>query len=256
MADEESMRTDDRNGVLILDGSSLLRSQQPPTNTKVAMAAVAAVAAVAGIIFLAWFYDSVFHAAAREQASVEEYLSREVSIDLPNVASFLGQDDATIEQALADAGYTTYVLSSSTLEEGASLNVVKLPSDVSVDDAMAMYESGVATLSASDAARLLHGSWQLDMERGSFTSARVRYADFSSASLEDAVSAAIASQGFDEASATDLSTDSSGNLFCEGTVATDSGEATWRVSAIALSSVYSIDGLPSNASYVGIRVTG
>ena len=40
-----------------------------------------------------------------------------------------------------------------------------------------------------------------------------------------------------------------------GTVDVDGSTYTWRVSAIALSEVYDISGLPDSAVYVGIRLT-
>ena len=238
-----------------MDGSVLLKPQTPSMSEWIVIGVLAVVGIVAGAVLLSWFFDSVLNAAAREQASLEENLTREVSLDLPSVASLLDMDDASIEQSLSEQGYETYVLSSSTEDPDESLDIMKLPNDVSAADAAVMYASGISSLSASNAVLLLNGSWRLDITRESSTSARVRYADFTSSSLDEAISAAIASQGFTEESVTDSGTDSSGNRFREGTVETDSGTATWRVSAIDLSTVYSIDGLPSDAWYVGIRVT-
>lgn len=254
MAEDESMYTAG-DTVRHLDGSSLLRPQSPSKGSRVAIIVIALVAVVAGVVFLSWFFDTVFHAAAREQASLEENLSRDVSLDLPNVASLASMDDASIEQTLANGGYTTYTISSPTQDPADPLDIVKLPSDVSLDDAVVLYAQGVSNLSAPDAARLLKGSWRVDSSREDGTSVRVRYADFDSATLEDAISSAIASQGFDEASVTESGTDSSGNVFREGAVDVAGTAATWRVSAIELSNVYSIDGMPANAAYVGIRVT-
>ena len=241
--------------MLHLDGTALLKPQRPTKREMIVVALFVVIAAGIGISFFTWFYDSVINAAAREQASLENTLSQDRALDLPNLVSLLELDDAAIEQTLSEQGYETYVISSSTLDPDDSIDIVKLPEGLSAADAAILYASGISSLSASDAANLLYGSWRLDVTRSTSTSLRVRYADFSSGDLENALSSAIASQGFDEASITDSGTDSSGNLYREGTVSTDEGEVTWRVSTISLSSVYSIDGLPSDACYVGIRVT-
>ncbi len=47
---------------------------------------------------------------------------------------------------------------------------------------------------------------------------RVKYADFSSGSVEAAVQTAIASEGFDPATVGEMAVDESGNTFQEGTV--------------------------------------
>ena len=49
--------------------------------------------------------------------------------------------------------------------------------------------------------------------------------------------------------------DDAGNTFQTGTIDVDGTTYAWRVSAIALSSVYDITGLPDTAVYVGVRMT-
>ena len=85
----------------------------------------------------------------------------------------------------------------------------------------------------------------------------VRYADFSSSSLEAAIQSAIAAEGFDTTtiSSNGIDTDEVGNMFEAGTVDIEDTTYTWRVSATALSDKYDIKGLPDTAAYVGIRLT-
>lgn len=85
----------------------------------------------------------------------------------------------------------------------------------------------------------------------------VRYADFSSGDVNAAVQAAVAAEGFDPATVPEdgQGVDEVGNTFMTGTVDVDGSTYTWRVSAIALSEVYDISGLPDTAVYVGIRLT-
>ncbi len=93
-------------------------------------------------------------------------------------------DDQAILDSLAAAGYTVY---NQTAEGTAGLDLVKLPDDVTVADAAAMYAKGVGSLSASQAALLLNGSWTLTVDRSDTLTMAVKYADFSSSTLEAAI---------------------------------------------------------------------
>ena len=238
------------------DAEPLLRPQTPSKGGRLYIAALAVVAVVVGGVLLFQHFDTTYHAAARSEATVQENLSRDVSLDLPFVASLVVLDDATVASVLQEQGYPVYVASSSAITAGADLDIIKLPSDVPLEEAALMYLAGVGSMSAEDASRILNGSWRLTCSRIDTTSMRVSYVDFDNLSLETAVNAAIAAQAFDPASVTDSGVDESGNTYSTGTIALANGAVgTWRVSAIALSSVYSIDGLPDTAIYVGIRVT-
>lgn len=155
---------DTEGPVRYLDGSSLLRPIDMPKQQLTIMAAFVAAAAVIGGILLFSVLDSVQGSAARAQASVEENLSRDVSYDLPALPALMPLDDATIKQTFADAGYTTY--EPSPVEDGSGFELIKLPSDVSLEEAGLLYLQGVANLDAGDAARLLNGSWTMTVERG------------------------------------------------------------------------------------------
>ena len=167
------------------------------------------------------------------------------------ISQMVDMDDQAILDSLTAAGYTVY---NQTAEGTAGLDLVKLPEDVTVADAAAMYAKGVGSLSASQAALLLNGSWTLTVDRSDTLSMAVKYADFSSSTLEAAIQAAIAAEGF-EASSASMDTDEVGNTFQTGTVDIDGDTYTWRVSAAPLSDKYDIKGLPSTAAYVGIRLT-
>ncbi len=241
--------------VRYLDGSSLLRPLDLPKQQLAILAAFVVAAAVIGGVLLHGVLDSVQGSAARTQASMEENLARDVSYDLPALPALIQLDDDAIRQSFADAGYTTYELSKPEDNPDGGFELVKLPSDVGVDDAMVLYAQGVSNLDAADAARLLNGSWTMTAERGDALSMRIRYADFSSGSVEAAVDAAIAAQGFDASVASESDVDDAGNTFRTGTIDVNGTVYTWRVSAIALSEVYSISGLPQSAVYVGVRMT-
>lgn len=252
---EKPRYSDERGPVRYLDGRGLARPFEMPRSQMAVAALFVAAAAVIGVYLLVTVLGGVSAANARAQASVEDNLAREVSYDLPVLTQLAVLEDDAIRQTLTDAGYTLYDMSSS--EESSGLDLVKLPSDVTLAEAGVMYAKGVSSLSAGEAALLLNGSWTLDVDRSDGLSLRVRYADFSSGSLEAAVQAAIAAEGFDPATTPQdgSGVDEMGNTYQSGTVDVGGTTYTWRVSAIALSDIYDISGLPETSVYVGIRLT-
>ena len=71
------------------------------------------------------------------------------------------------------------------------------------------------------------------------------------------VDAAIAAEGFDPATIAEdgMGVDEVGNTFKQGTVDVDGTAYTWKVSALPLSEMYDISGLPETAVYVGVRLS-
>ena len=241
----------EQGNVRYMDGSSLLRPVDMPRSQKIIMTVFVVIAVIIGFRLATGAITAVSDSNTQSKASVEENLARSVSYNLPVLTQMAEMDDQTILDSLTAAGYTVY---NQTAEGTAGLDLVKLPSDVTVADAAAMYAKGVGSLSASQAALLLNGSWTLTVDRADTLSMAVKYADFSSSTLEAAIQAAIAAEGF-EASSASMDTDEVGNTFQTGTVDIDGDTYTWRVSAAPLSDKYDIKGLPSTAAYVGIRLT-
>ena len=132
---------------------------------------------------------------------------------------------------------------------------IKLPADVSLEEAGLMYVQGIDKLSAGDAVKLLKGAWTLTVTRKNGDDMRLRYADFASGTIEKAVQGAMQVEGLENAEVTDSGVDDSGNTYQAGVVSTDNGTYNWRVSVIELDEVYDISGLPNTAFYVGIRFT-
>ena len=241
----------EQGNVRYMDGSSLLRPVDMPRSQKIIMAVFVVIAVIIGFRLAAGAITAVSDSNTQSKASVEENLARPVSYNLPVLTQMADMDDQAILDSLTAAGYTVY---NQTAEGTAGLDLVKLPSEVTVADAAAMYAKGVGSLSASQAALLLNGGWTLTVDRADTLSMAVKYADFSSSTLEAAIQSAIAAEGF-EASSTSMDTDEVGNTFQTGTVDIDGDTYTWRVSAAPLSDKYDIKGLPSTATYVGIRLT-
>ena len=240
----------EQGNIRYMDGSSLLRPMDMPRSQQIVMAVFVVIAVIIGVRLAAGAITAS-DSNTQNKASVEENLSRTVSYNLPVLTQMADMDDQAILDSLSAAGYTVY---NRTAEGTAGLDLVKLPEDVTVADAAAMYAKGVGGLSASQAALLLNGSWTLTVDRSDTLTMAVKYADFSSSTLEAAIQAAVTAEGF-QAASTSTDTDEVGNTFQTGTVDIDDVTYTWRVSAAPLSDKYDIKGLPSNAAYVGIRLT-
>ena len=239
--------------VRYFDGAELSRPlEMPPAVRFVALGAML-VAAVLGGVFLYNWIDQITNEPLRQQEALQENLTREVSLDLPSLAALMPMDDATMMATLTEAGYTLYERTPVGTNPEGGFEVIKLPTDLSVEEAGVMYLTGIDKLSAADAVRLLKGAWTMDVSRKAGESIRLRYADFESGTIEKAVQSAMAAEGLESAEVTDNGVDDSGNTYPAGTVATDNGTYNWRVSVIELSEVYDISGLPNTAFFVGIR---
>lgn len=238
-----------------MDGSALSRPLDLPRKKLPIVLAFTVAALVIGVLLAMNLLGSTLHAAQRAAASVEENLARDVSLDLPSMTSFAGMDAAGVKSAAEGLGHATFVISSDDDLASGTLDMVKLPSDVSVEEAALLYAQGISSLDAPDAALLLNGSWRLQFDSSDGFNLSVRYADFDSGNVDAAVEAAIQAEGFDSESATELEVDEVGNTYRSGTVDAGGTTYSWRVSAIALSEVYDISGLPDTAMYVGIRMT-
>lgn len=239
--------------VRYLDGAELSRPLEMPTRVKAVMGAAMVVAALVGCSVLGKYVDQVMNEPLRQQEALQENLAREVSYDLPSLAALMPLDDESMMASLNEAGYTLYERTPVGTNPDGGFEVIKLPADMTVEEAGLMYMQGIDKLTAADAVRLLKGAWTLDVSRKAGESLRLRYADFDSGTIEKAVQSAMQAEGLESATITDNGVDDSGNTFQAGTVSTDNGTYNWRVSAIELSEMYDIAGLPNTAFFVGIR---
>ena len=252
--------TDVEGSVKYIDGSSLARPFELPRKSYALAGVFIVVAALIGAFMLAKYFDGVYGAPARAEQTVADNLARDVSYDIPNLTTFMESSDDTIKQSLIDAGYTTYETTKEGEYPDGGFDIVKLPSDVSLAEAGVMYASGISSLSATDASRLLKGSWTLSVNRSGTTDMRLKFADFSSGGVDAAIQNAMTASGLAEAPIAeapiaDSGTDNAGNTYRSGTIEANGTTYDWRVSAIPLSSVYKIKGLPDTAIYVGVRMT-
>ncbi len=247
-ADQERMLSDD--GLIThFAANRLQRPLSLPPVVKRGLLVILAIAIILGGIFLYRFIDNVVNGAAHEEEAIHQALTRDVTLDVPYMPFLMTLNDESLLQWCTDAGFTIY---DRTGEDG-DLDIIKLPSDVSVADAGVMYLQGVNNLSGSSAAKLLYGSWRLQVSRDSGTIMRLHYSDFDSQIADEAMQSAMASQGLDGSMVEESGVDDAGNTFQTGKVTTDAGTFVWRISIIELNEVYSNPGLPSTAQYVGIR---
>lgn len=246
---------DSEEAVRYLDGSALSRPFELPPNQRIIAAVFLIIAIGIGGYFGFKAIDEVVNAPARAAASVEENLTRDVALDLPSLPTLITYSIDDIRATFDEAGLTIYDL---TDEEVAAavvgLDFFKLPSDVTLPDAMVLYSQGIPNLSAADAAKILNGSWRLTGDWSSGIDMNLRYADFASGSAEASIQNAMVAEGLDTSALGESGIDGSGNTYQSGTIDIDGYTYTWKISVCPLSGIYDVDGLPDSATYVGIRL--
>ncbi|MCI8468068.1 MAG: teichoic acid transporter [Eggerthellaceae bacterium] len=238
--------------VRYLEGEGLKRPLDPPELVRRGMLVFMGLAVLVGAFLVFRWVDGVYLSPASDQEEMQRNITREVALDLPSLATLMPLDDAAMVQSFADAGLTIYERTPVGTNPDGGFDVVKLPSDVSLEEAGLLYLQGINNISGASAAKLLNGSWDLEVSRKAGTVLRLHYADFSATNADDAIFNAMASQGLDSTMVTDSGVDDAGNTYQAGTTPEGYG---WRVSVIGLDEMYKISGLPSTAQYVGIRMT-
>ena len=245
--------TDQEGNIVYLDSSGLKRPFSMPTAQKVIAAIIVVAAIFIGYMFVDKTVLATYREAAAFEKTIEDNLARPASIDtIPNVASLMPLDNEGIVASLNESGLQLYDMTE--LNDSYDLMVCKLPEDMSAEEAASLYASGIGSLPATQATKLLNGSWTLGVDR-EYSTMILRYSDFKTGDPQIAVQNAVAKEGFDSASITESGVDDSGNTFSTGTVETEDGTYVWKVSALKLDDIYSISGLPEDACYVGVRLT-
>lgn len=208
-------------------------------------------AVVIGVVLAATLIaNGTLFPAASTPEQVKANATAEVSYNLPQAADLA---DATADSltSLSDSiAGATYDNTKDEEKSAGGIDLIHLPEGVDLATAGAWYLQGVDKISAADAARLLNGSWRVTLASSSAYDCRLRYALFSTPDQQTAIDQARTALGLDDAPTTDQGTDSYGNTYVEGTYEGDGGTRTWRIAACPLTSVYSNDGLPEDASYV------
>lgn len=255
MAAKGSREHQGNPNVYYLNGDALSRPLEMPKSMRGIIAIFVVIAIVIGGFAIAFCFDKIVNEPVREQERLQESLARDIALDLPPLLHYIMLDDAGIDATIQETYRNVLVLS--TPEEDGNLEVVKLPLDVSVDDAAVLYARGIENLSALQTVRLLNGSWDLRIDRLTSLVMSLHYADFKSESLAAALNVAMEAEGLSQDLIEEQGDDDGfGNAFASGHVETEIGIFSWRISACPLSAVYSVSGMPSNATYVGVKISG
>lgn len=239
--------------VIYPNAESLSRPLTIPDSSRIGVIALVLAACLIAAGLLYAYFDATANEPKRQQALLEEQLSKDVTLNLPSLISFVDMDDAEIAAALQSTGCTLY--DRKPVGSGDVYETIKLPDDVALADAAALYLTGIDNLTAPQAASLLNGSWDLTVDRKSALNMSVHYADFASGDMESAISNAIAAEGLERGEINDSGDDDGfGNAYSTGTIMLSGDTYSWTVSAIPLSKVYSVSGMPDDATYVGVRI--
>ncbi|MDO5117223.1 MAG: hypothetical protein Q4D34_01865 [Eggerthellaceae bacterium] len=234
------------------DASALERAPLFPSSYKKFALIIVLIAAIVGVGAFLYYNYTVLQAPARTQAAIEDALSQEVSADYPYLESYVGWSADEVVADLDANGISHFEIPSSD-PSGNTYVLFHAPSTLSAEDAQSYYEKGINKLEAPKAAQLLYGGWELSISSDPASGIRVRYADFKSGSIDAAIASAISQQGLADSEMKESGTDTSGNTYQTGTIEIDEEEYTWRISALKLSDVYSVD-ISDDAIFVGIRI--
>lgn len=241
--------------VLYLESSPLRRPLSMPRTQRTIALVIVCIAAVIGLVFLNNTVFTSIRESADAEKAIEANLAREASIDtIPALNQLINLSNDDIRMRIGEAGNVYLDVSDPTAPD--SMTLYKLPADMSLEDGAALYGAGVGNLTAVQATKLFNGSWQLETDHTGTTSMVVRYVDFSTDDPISAIRKAIAKQGFSIDSITSEGVqDDFGNTNTTGTFDAEGTPCSWKITALPLSDMYSISGMPEGACYVSIRTT-
>ena len=242
-----------KGDVMYLDDKSLKRKRTPSAIGKIFILVIVVVGIVIGGIFINDTLLAPMREAENIQAQTQENLTRPGGIEtVPLMTDVVNLDDDGIKWLFSEYNYEWYDM---TEANGGTLTLFKMPEDVTVEEGEALLIRGIDSLNSAQASKLLQGSWYFSADRVGGTTMVTRYVDFSTGTPEVALQNALAKQGFDPESQVDAGVDESGNSFITGHIEVDGVPCTWRISALPITEIYDVQGLPEEAVYVGVRIT-
>lgn len=236
------------------DGRGLSRPLDMPKKDRSKIKWFVIAAIIIGIFLINYLVTNVIYGADRNRASIEEILDKPAAVDLPVLSDMPYQSDEDIRAFFKEHDYATIELETDNDGNPVGLDILKLPEGISVLDAQVLYSQGLPNIDPVKAVELLNGGWRLTVDRSQGVSMKVRYADFTSISPEEAVLTAKVSERLEGIEAKDSGVDASGNTYESGTIEIGGKTFQWRVSACPLSDVYKINDLPDEAYYLGVHL--
>lgn len=215
------------------------------------------IGAVAGVLVLVALGAFMVHRNNTGDISSEAVraLSEPVDRGLPTLIELYGNTSAQIAETVGEQS-TVYSINDS---ESDTLNVVRIPEDVSAEQLALYYSNGLGSLKTDELAVLLRGAWWLSTNNEATMVLKLKYADFTSKTNDRAIADAIAQQGFEEQSNSKViasGIDNNGNNYKYGCYPIGNGAYMyWRVACCDLSEVFDDSGLPKNAYYVVVSIS-
>lgn len=236
-----------------LDGDSLARPASIPGVQKLLVLFFVLAALALSFLVINNTVLAMEREVERSSLAVVDNLKRQQSIDtVPLMSEMVQLSDEEILGHFAEQGFQLYDASAASGLGGFA--VYKIPSDMTIDEASALYLRGLNSLNAEQGSKLLVGSWYFSADHDYGTMV-VRYSDFRSGTIEAAMNMAMTHQGIPAESVIDSGIDEAGNTYRTGQIEIADTLYKWQISALPLEDMYNISGLPEDAVYLGIRFT-
>lgn len=239
--------------VLYPNSEKLFRPLRVPTKERKVAIIMVVAACIVSAALLFFYFDATTNEPRRQQEILQQELSKDVKLNLPPLLEFVTKNNKDIQNELNSTGETIY--ERKPLEGSVDAEVIKLPADMTLEQATGLYAVGLNKLKPTQFVSLMNGSWVLDVDRKSGVNMALHYADFKSTSLRQAIDSAIDDEKF--TSETEIQSgddDGNGNAYSTGTLEFGGKKYSWTVSALPLTEMYSVSGIPSDSVYVGIRI--
>lgn len=241
-----------------MNAPALQRGLHMPSRVKLFIALLGLAGLIVAAIFGFRAYDTIANAPSRYAESINEAIHTGPGLELPVLNNFVGTDTATMRTSFSDSKYSIIdvheMYDDAEEADEFTLDVVKVPSDMDRKLSEELFKKSLRRTGVVEAAHFLSGSWRFTAAMAEGTDIKVKYAEFDSATIEEAITKAIAAQGWSDSTFGEAGEDQSGNTFQSGTITINDQNFNWTVSACPLDEVYSVSGLPENSFYIGARL--
>lgn len=230
-----------------LDPGALAKPLDFPRRLWPGVIAIMVVAAVIGVLFFNSVAGSANDNADQASEEAQQIIANAGDLELPVLAEYTINDASGIKSRLDQAGTDYYDNSKNSDDD---LDLISIPDGMNASDIR-----GVLSGDTDSLIQYLAGSWRLIGNFDSGVDLRVRFCDMNATTAEAALKDAATSQGYKLKKNFKTTTDSAGNTSVSGKVTYQGTTYKWTISTCDLSDVYSVNGLPSAAQYVGIHLT-
>ena len=221
---------------------------------------ILAIALALGVFAFFHINDNVVYASNRQQESIEQAVDSLPPLTSPDLAFYKRYENVDIRNSIVNTGfqYVDYeaLANGGEVVDETVLDVAQMPLSLTEEEWTIAATQSPDRLSPVKASLFLADSWRLTFYRTGMGDIKVKYADFDSATIEDAIQKAIETQGWQHSTYTENGTDNIGNTFQNGTIVIDDYTYRWSVNACPLNEAFSISGLPEHSWYISARLVG